>query len=363
MTSLSSFIILIALAFLRLNIVASETPQHLSSENTSAASQTLDTPLLGSSNIPSDFGVPIQWGEKNLNILHFYQNALVAIATETQYDFIASSEGCHSGTHDFVIAKSDSAYPHLQHNHVVWTIQRVVEQVYTTRQYKELKGQIKVTTQDIRGREKVTIVGTITVTALGATTNDEQEVDLVSDNSSEGIDIKGQDLSDFDAPAMRAQVIPLAFNQTGTANRLGFDNATNPKNDDAMYVQPFFPDQPVPLPLHKVNVFLALIRALARIAEKPTGDLVSRFSYPDAEAGVLVLFKAEKEREVLTKWSDLASSLPYIVNAMRETNKWQECGGDFYKEVPGPDGRIDIVVYGRVFLVKMVQPSLPLKVE
>ena len=352
-----------ALACFRLGLVATDNLPELPSNDDLASSQPSNQPALALSNVPPSFGVSIKWGEKNLNILHFYQNALVAIATETQYDFITSSEGCHSGAYDFVVARSDSLYPHLQHNHVVWAIQRVVEQVYITRNYKELKGQIKVTTEDSRGTKKVTIVGTITVKALGSTTSDDQEADLISDYPNEGIDIKGQDLSNLESPIILARISPAASNQTGTLSRLGFDNGAGPKNDDTMYILPYFPDQPPPLSILKINVFLAMIRALARIAEKPTGALVNKFSYPDAEAGVLVLFKAQQGRELSTKWSDLASSLPYIANAMREANKWQECGGEFYKEVPGPDGRIERVVYGRVFLVKLAQLTLPLRVE
>ena len=333
------------------------TPVSLATDTFSIAP---DSTTLTASDIPPDFHVSITWGSLNVHILQFYQNALAEIATETQYPFYSSSDGCWSRAYDFIVEPSRSTFPHLQHSHVVWAIQRVVEKVYETGRYKNLVGEIMVGGQS----GEVVIVGRLTVKALPRPTTGEDAL-LDGDDAPvvPSISVRGPTMSDVDTAALLAGIEAPPLDQLTTSVSLDLGNTTQavPVADhQRMYLAPYFPvikEPEKPVKLHANGIFLTMVRALALIARKDTEEKVPSYQYADRQAGIVILFKAREGTEVQTKWGDLASSLPGLVSFMIGEKTWQECGGEFFREEKGAGGKVERVLYGRIHLMQLPKPK------
>ena len=240
------------------------------------------------------------------------------------------------------ISPSASIYPHLQHCHIVWTLQRLAESLFQEKKYVELDGLVKV--EGSRRGSEVT-VGTLGIRAVGSTASD----DSTSVDTLAALDAAtATSINITDAP----ETTELMLDLQGDSNDTNIEKPVIPRKFiDTRFFSPT-------RPLQSLKVFLTVIRALACIAESRTNDIIDTYLFRDHIMGVTIKFDAvtpitqqqqqqqqpdgnpgakirrdAESDDITTTFGNLAESLQVIVSTMVKARRFAACAGEMY-EVP-----------------------------
>ena len=257
--------------------------------------------LLQEDNVPRDFRLLIDVAPQTriyVPILWLLLFKCMTQVGELTPDLLAEQFECRSGS--LWIAIKPEPTSHIQpfpmvSQHMVWAIQRLAEDIYRTTRYSELNAEIGC------------YGATIGRLMLRADPETPGAVELGSSNSTL------QSLPD----------IPNSGNWTGPAGSIG--NLTADEHQVHIVVEAL--DQP-PVAIPRLKIFLAMIRAIARLAAFHWSLLAdTNWLYEDDELG----FRINYGRNIITQevivWRDLARSFISFFN------KWQSEGrvGHFYE--------------------------------
>ena len=276
-------------------------------------------------------------------MLEFHEYTIRALLHESTYDFLTTSDGYFKAFEkmNLDISPSASIYPHLQHCHVVWSLQRLAESLFQDKKYVELDGLVNV--EGSRRGSEVT-VGTLGIRAIGSIAND----DSTSVDTLAALDAAtGAPINVTDTP----ETTELTLNSQGDSNDTNIDKPVIPRKFiDTRFFSPT-------RPLQSLKVFLTVIRALACIAESRTNDIIDTYLFRDHIMGVTIKFDAvtsithqqqqldddldatgnrdTEDNDITTTFGNLAESLQVIVATMVKARRFAACAGEMY-EVPDP---------------------------
>ena len=130
------------------------------------------------------------------------------------------------------------------------------------------------------------------------------------------------------------------FNQTTTPMSLTYNNTTTTTDHSTSL---HLPDIEINISicstchrLHAVNIFLAVIKALARLAATDSGDRVRAFGLANTETGVSIeLVLQGAQQPVMLLNANLVEALFLLVKTMITENTFKEIDGEFYTERRG----------------------------
>ena len=237
--------------------------------------------------IPKEFKVEIIRQERTFNVLNFYLNAIHMIWWESIFPFFGSSEGDEGQFKKpprISVTPSQAIYPHLLHCHIVWSLVKIAEDCFLTHDYREIKTNIM-----FKLRSGWSELGTLLV-------EEEQPKVLVSDQSPGS------------SPSEEA--------------RPGASNTSSTGNDDKMDIQTGFIRNGKKL--QSTNVFLAVIRAIAALAEEDSNAEISAWQFVDSTTNVRIKMGATEGVSLEMTVGNVAEGLKYIVQDMVTTKRFFE---------------------------------------
>ena len=241
--------------------------------------------------------------------------------------------------HIFVTA-SPSTYPHLEHCHVIWAVQRLAEIAFGARAYMEMNSNIV-----LKGRNDYTILGSMSVrnsaTAGEGGTGGTTSLNL----SAPGLLGIGDASSDSDLLGSLS-ADPLDLKSNGTVLSVG--NSRTENSADMRIDVAFRIDGEK---LDSVQIFLTIIRSLARLAVFDYMDMVASWEYMDSAMGIAISMSSEPEKSLQIKYGDVSEALHFVVATMISSKRFAEIGGVFFK-LDGP--RVD---YGALTVRKYRPPA------
>ena len=305
-------------------------------------------------NISPNFKLAVQFSEVPINMINFHLNAMQVIRDESAYPFEGSADRYvrHMDPPLFQISASSSIFPHLQHCHIVWTVQRLVEISYFGKIYTESYTKIQY-----RGRRDFDIVGHMTVQARAASTT----ASITNDSEAETPDAADTDISlpAFNGSVKRRlttspdQASTNAYTPLSSLQHLNANTSTLlppyrlpfPSNE-GMLIDLIYP--PSSRPLQALPVFLATTRTSARLAESDPHDILPPWGFADRDALIEITVARKPGTRPTARYGDLTEALNFIVRTMlgREGGgrrgqrpRFAEVWAWLYREVPTQSGR------------------------
>lgn len=277
------------------------------------------------SRIPPEFKLDnMIRGPNTVQIIPFYLNAIRVAVVESMHPFFESTNGFDYSLldqpPDFFVVASPSIFPHLQHCHIIWAVQTLVEMLHRSHDYQEWSARIMFA----RGRSWYEL-GTMSIRQRAGSLDD-------------GSGGSGNASSDGVLSARQ-----LAHNESMTRPLRQLAPAPSTNGDD-MQVEAFYLQDAQKL--KSLDMFLTVIRAIAILAAADTHELVQAWHYVDEETNLRISMSAFSGVSLKTTYGDIVEGLSFLVEMMVKYRDFREMLGRFFEAMPQ---RVD---YGEIELRK-----------
>ena len=296
------------------------------------------------SNIPKDFKLFIEYTKNPISIISFYLRIIQVITDESAYPFFQSTDGyTQLNKLPYVIATaSESTYPHLEHCHVIWAVQRLAEIAYRSRVYSEINSNIV-----LKGRTDHTLLGNIKIQNHLAAEDSDFIGGTALNTSAPGL-IEGEEAA-FDSD--RNVTVSVDSVNLGSNGTVLYHDPSSQENVKDMRIDVYFlPDHRI---LASLQLFITIIRALARLAVFQTSQVVGGWGYADAEMGIKIEIASDLGKSIKITYGDIIDALHFVIRTRLSQRRYEEMGGVFYTLLPE---RVD---YGTLTVVNYQAPPIP----
>ena len=264
-----------------------------------------------------------------IDIVGFYLNCMRAVLEEGTYSFFDSSEGYLRFTPPphIIVSPSESLYPHLQHSHVVWAVQRIAEISYSSRTYLEL-----TCVTAFKGRSEYTTIGVLTVQQKAtAVSNNPTNINLPISNGA-GKYESNRSIIVSNLSCLSQHINLLKEDQHAAINSTV--QSKNPQSQNSMRIDLVYVEDGKKL--HSIKVFLTIIRAMARIASLDyLQSLQERdWMYEDGELGVSITISKASAQGRNADYGQANQALDFIAKTMLANNRYAETEAWLYRDEP-----------------------------
>lgn len=246
-------------------------------------------------------------GRRNVPLIGLYANAIRVVTVESVNAYFGSSDGYNAILLDdppaIRVTPSQSIYPHLQHCHIIWAMERIVEIAYHDRDFHEASGSLFVK----RGSKWVE-VGQLSM---------KQEEPTASSAPSGIFDLN-----------QRNSTLQLAGREVATLAPSKRNVASNSQMlVEAGYVAGGKPLKPL-------DVFLTVVRAIALLAEPDTNAKVNHWEYVDVDTRIRIYMTSPSGKSTKTNYGDVVECLSFATEFMLKKKRFAEIVATMFEMKP-----------------------------
>ena len=281
-------------------------------------------------NIPNTFHLQVGFADNTMNPVKFWSDTVAAMAELAHGPFEGKTRG-YTGKGDIsiVVIPEGSQRPPLRVKHIIWAIQVIAENAFEYNDYRWVRGTLRI---DVNGARVV--IGRIEF----------------SDQTSRG-PIPPLAMSEMNATKTLNARNPTGYEAHSHDIALTTDTiSTQGLAADALQIDPYFTTRATKLPAP--NIFLTLLKFLARIAEPDSALRIKEFKYRSYEITQCAVYYESKEDQRLTvTYGDVIEGVKRIAEMMMREKRFAEAAAQFFKRVKGEQVR-----YGYIHVFKFVLP-------
>ena len=243
------------------------------------------------------------------------------------------------------VLATESVYPHLQRCHIIWAVQRLAEITKRSGTYIPLTAGI-VLKGGHGSAATFTTIGQLTLSQQVAPAL-ESEASTIPDFNVSAADIVQLDSDDAPPNQLNTSNVdvhqdtnPSAYNTTSSDLHTLNLTFTSPPPPPTLSTQANPPQWGLAYlhnaqPFQSLNVFITVIRAMARIAVFPLREFVQQWSWTDEENRIMVKVIRNPAFPPNARFGDVSWALDFIVKTMLAENRYAEMGGVLFDMVEG----------------------------
>ncbi|KAG8532305.1 uncharacterized protein KY384_003946 [Bacidia gigantensis] len=259
-------------------------------------------------NVPNDFELDIKYRDSAIFVASFWSSVINAIGEVALLPFLQTTEG-YIAPDESVVALADSTQtPDLYFSHIVWSLQRIAEDQYRNKPYKELNAGIFVSSSGAAAEK--TKVGQIGI-------RDVRPRIAPGDQNATNISSNGSFAGDS-APAGASNT--TLHSSTGDSQQL--------QGSGMSYEIEALPDARF---LRSIDLFIAIIRSIARLGETDYSQIITHFEYTDPEANIAITFSLDPGVRRLVTYEEVILVLKQMALNSLTKRIYLEISATFFK--------------------------------